>query len=267
MHCNEAQPLLSAFHDGELSPERSRFVEEHIALCQACSQRLDSLRKLSALVDESRSPAAPPSLLAKLQNPPNLDRPEKKLPPRWRSVAVLGGVCATVLVVGLLAWTMVEGPHSHGQMVHDFGEFLNTYERQPNEAANILFAKYKGTPTTEAEATKILKHPTVARPTILHNHQLLQRYLLDMPCCRCVQTVYERDGKVTLILFEHDQEQLNWFGKRSSILASCNGKSCCLIQVGNTIAASWSSGNGYVTAVGIRDTSELDALVNELRRD
>jgi len=48
MHCLDAQPDLGAYVDGELSPERATFLEQHLAGCDECRAELARLR---AVVD------------------------------------------------------------------------------------------------------------------------------------------------------------------------------------------------------------------------
>jgi hypothetical protein len=79
-------------------------------------------------------------------------------------------------------------------------------------AIDVLATKYQGTLVNEAEATSALKRETVARPIVLADHQVSKRYLLKMPCCDCVQTIYARNGKNSFVFFEHDKEQVKWFG-------------------------------------------------------
>ena len=43
---------LSAYLDGELSPERKRQLEEHLRSCDGCSRKLDALRTLAAALRE-----------------------------------------------------------------------------------------------------------------------------------------------------------------------------------------------------------------------
>jgi hypothetical protein len=88
-----------------------------------------------------------------------------------------------------------------------------------------------------------------------------------MPCCRYVQTAYQRNGEVSLVLFEHDEPQLEWFGHRPAIQALCRDKCCCLIQLGDKLAGSWPLETGHVTVVGLRDVAELEALVRSLQQE
>ncbi len=268
MHCNEAQPLLSPFYDGELSPEQAHSVAAHVETCPSCAGRLQSLQRLSTLVTDSQPPAAPPTLLPSIER--SLDaasRPTANRRIRGRHLAALAGASAALVIVTVLTWQILWRPHSHGQMVDDFGTFLEEFERRPNESVNVLAVKYEGVPASEDEAKAALKRSTVGRATILGDHTLFKRYVLNMPCCRCVQTAYQRDGQVSLIMFEHDEPQLDWFGHRPAVQANCGDKSCCLIQLGDRLAGSWPLEKGHVTVVGMRDVAELKALVQSLRQE
>jgi hypothetical protein len=174
---------------------------------------------------------------------------------------------AALVIVTVLTGQMLWRPHSHGQMVDDFGTFLKQFENRPNESVNVLATKYEGVPASEEDATAALKRATVGRATILGDHTLFKRYVLNMPCCRCVQTAYQRDGQVSLVVFEHDEPQLDWFGHRPAVQANCGDTSCCLIQLGDKLAGSWPLEQGYVTVVGVRDVAELEALVQTLRQE
>ncbi|HDQ72874.1 MAG TPA: hypothetical protein ENN19_12375 [Chloroflexi bacterium] len=48
---------LSAYHDGALEERRLRQVKLHLLECEACRAALDTLQKLSALLQESPAPA------------------------------------------------------------------------------------------------------------------------------------------------------------------------------------------------------------------
>ena len=268
MHCNEVQPLLSPFYDGELSPEQAHCVAAHVETCPSCAGQLQTLQRLSALVTGSQPPAAPPTLLPSIER--SLDaasRPSANRRIRGRHLAALAGASAALVIVTVLTWQILWRPHSHGQMVDDFGTFLEEFERRPSESVNVLAVKYEGVPASADDATAALKRSTVGRATILGDHTLFKRYVLNMTCCRCVQTAYQRDGQVSLIVFEHDERQLDWFGHLPAVQAQCRDKPCCLIQVGNKLAGSWPLRNGHVTVIGMRDMSELDSLVQALKQE
>jgi len=60
------QKWLSAYHDGELSPERRRKLEQHLEDCQPCAAELERLRTLSGLLNQAEAPAMPEGMLARL---------------------------------------------------------------------------------------------------------------------------------------------------------------------------------------------------------
>lgn len=45
--------VVSAFHDGELSPEREAIVREHLAACAGCRAELTVYRRVSAAFDDA----------------------------------------------------------------------------------------------------------------------------------------------------------------------------------------------------------------------
>jgi hypothetical protein len=67
-----------------------------------------------------------------------------------------------------------------------------------------------------------------------------------------------------LVLFEHDDEETEWFGDRPSNMATCGDKECCLVNLDESIAATWRRGSRWVTAVGVRDEAEVSELVTWL---
>jgi len=172
---------------------------------------------------------------------------------------------AAALFAGLMIWQFASPPDDHREMVRVFGEFLAAYEGSRPDAEEMLAQKYDGKLVTEREATIALKRKTVARPAVFANHQVAKRYLLKMPCCDCVQTIYARDGMTSFVLFEHEKEQSEWFDARPMIRAECRGKVCCLVQLKEGLAATWHVDGGFVTVVGVRDIAELDGLVDELQ--
>jgi hypothetical protein len=171
-----------------------------------------------------------------------------------------------VLAASLMIWQFAGArSHSHAEMVRAFGEFLDAYEQGEMGAVDVLARKYQGTTINEADATNALKRATVSRPVVLTEHEVAQRFLLKMPCCDCVQTNYSVRGKTSFVLFEHEKEQAEWFHSRPMIRAACHGKACCLVQLTDGLAATWSVDGGHVTVVGVRDVTELERLVEELQ--
>jgi len=269
MNCNEIIPLLSPYHDGELSDAQHRLVDEHVSRCASCARKLESLRKLSGLVDQACSPVAPTSLLPRIEASLAASNAHAQ---NWRSlvasrkVVMLLVATAAAVLAGVFIWRLAgEHSHSHAEMVKVFGQFLEEYEQRPHVAVDLLSQRYDGAIIDEPQATLALKRPTAARERLLSDHQVVKRCLLKMPCCDCVQTTYARNGQVTFVVFEHEREEMQWFAERPAVRAQCQGKPCCLVELKQGVAATWPVSSGYVTVVGIRDMDELDQLVHELQ--
>ncbi len=269
MNCNEVIPLLSPLHDGELDFEQRQAVAAHLRSCVECSGRLGALRRLTDLSCQTPSPAPPATLLAKIERligDGTRNESGRRSYVRSRTAAAILIASAAAVLGGLIVWQLASGPpQSHVEMVRVFGEFLRAYEQGNINAAAMLAQEYQGTSVSEAEAASALNHQTVTRDTVLSSHQVAKRYLLKMPCCDCVQTIYTCDGKTSFIVFEHTQEELEWFEGRSVVRTECRGKSCCVVELKRSLAASWRVDSGYVTVVGVRDLTQLDEFVGELR--
>jgi anti-sigma factor RsiW len=53
-------PLLSAYHDGELSPAKCAEVEAHARECDVCAAELSEYRRYTSVFRDVQMPAAPP---------------------------------------------------------------------------------------------------------------------------------------------------------------------------------------------------------------
>jgi hypothetical protein len=265
MSCKEVIPLLSAFHDGELTLKQRQLVSDHVESCLGCSQKLESLQRLSDLVDSVPTPEAPITLLGRIEQTLETPRVASHSLSKRRLAAVL---CAAAVLVAvcIIGWQLQKGPaHTHEEMAHVFGEFLISFERGLSNTDQLLAQRYQGVLVDEAGATAALKRKTVARPVVLSGNHVSKRFLLKMPCCDCVQTIYSREGTTSFVLLEHENEQFEWFQNRPMIRAACHGKACCMVQLESSLAASWPVDGGFVTVVGVRDVTELEKLVEQLQ--
>lgn len=99
MNCDQTQPLLEAFADGELGWGTARSVRRHLAGCAACAAELAATRHLTALVCAWRDVPAPAVLPSRLAAAlPSLS-PAAAVPPRRvrvtrRAAVGLAGIAA-----------------------------------------------------------------------------------------------------------------------------------------------------------------------------
>ncbi|MBV8100355.1 MAG: anti-sigma factor, partial [Verrucomicrobia bacterium] len=67
VNCEEADRFLDAYLDGELEPEKRAELEQHLASCPECKQKLDRLRRLREFFTASAPHyPAPPELKGKV---------------------------------------------------------------------------------------------------------------------------------------------------------------------------------------------------------
>lgn len=94
-----ARELLSAYIDGELSPQEKALVEGHLRECADCRQELETLRRTVAILRDAPRPVLPRSFVirrADLEKAPALS-----CPPAFLRVVAALGAAAFVLVVGV----------------------------------------------------------------------------------------------------------------------------------------------------------------------
>ena len=73
LDCKDVLNLLSAYVDGELSPELCRAIEEHMVACHNCYVVLDSMNKTLALYHRLEPPEMPAEVQVRLFRVLNLD--------------------------------------------------------------------------------------------------------------------------------------------------------------------------------------------------
>lgn len=263
MHCSEAWNLLSAYHDGELAPDRSLALEAHLANCDSCRRELASFQRLSEIAVQLRTEERPKSTWRDIEGQlAGRARREGSVgtePPRRsiRRTATMIAASAVALTL-LLAW-LVWPRHDH--LAADFDEFLQLLDEDVSAAQTMLVSNYDGHPTTVADAAEALKYtPVVARGTPA-GFTLDAAYLLKMPCCTCMAAVFIRQDGSCLCVFEHDQEQQIWFGRRPAISVQCHGRPIRLVEVDGTVAASYADGKRHVTIIGAVSVEEVSELV------
>ena len=98
MNCREAAELISAWHDGELSPEDRATVQSHVENCASCAERLRDIRRVDELMAELPGIEVSPTFGDELAR-----RLEQRTPVRvfFGSWTVRYGLAAAVLVIAV----------------------------------------------------------------------------------------------------------------------------------------------------------------------
>jgi anti-sigma factor RsiW len=100
MNCDEVQPLLHAFMDGELEFAESDNLDRHLSSCTECRHELDHWSALRSRIRESMAYYRAPRELERqvrfaLSGAIRLDTPAKSRPGQWR---LLGTIAAAIFI-------------------------------------------------------------------------------------------------------------------------------------------------------------------------
>jgi len=276
MKCHEAQELLSAYHDEELSGEVRTSAAEHIQSCPRCGEELAVFGEISAMAKGLDDPEPPDRIWAGIEAALDADREgapisrpaaERKWSARkWR--LGLFATAALVLMVTGVVWIAsrtLHGPDHHHELAADFGEYLEHFPDNPDRAQEVLLAKYDGQAVDLSEAAGQLGYRPAVAAGLPENYTLDAVYVLNMPCCTCVQTICRRDDGRVFAIFEHDEEQPVRFGDRPRIETQCHGCPCSVIQADRGLVASWKANKRQLTVVGAHDLEEIADLITHFQ--
>lgn len=277
MKCSDVQSKLSAYYDGELSSDSHAEVAQHLAECETCATEIKGFERLTGVVARLRQPEVPPSIWSALSedlaDSPHsltarlpLDTVEKAPRPgkTFRQLALAASI---LLMLGLGYWITREKGHTPGHHEHteEFVATMDHYLRQlpfdPEGANQFLLDKYHGKSVDVDEAITLVGYRPAVADGLPKGYSLTSTSVLEMPCCTCVKAVCKRPDGSTLVLFEHEDEEVEWFGDRPANMAVCGDKECCLVDLDSSIAATWTRGSRSVTAVGVRDVEEVNTFV------
>ncbi len=270
MNCPEVQEQLSAYHDGELKPQVRSRVAAHVASCDDCAKQLSEFESYSEAFKKLPQPEAPPSVWAGIASESVQSSRQLWLDDRRRpqlSIGRLSLAASVMLMMGIGFW-MVHQPEPFDSHQAEFAmtmdHYLKTLARDPDEAEQFLLDKYNGQTVNLEDAVRLVGYRPAVASGLPEEYTLASTSIMKMPCCTCFKAVCKRQDGSTLVLFEHDDEETEWFGERPSSMAHCGDTECCLVDLDSSIAATWKRGSRWVTAVGIRDAEEVSELVTWL---
>lgn len=270
MNCSEVQELLSAYYDEELVDERRNQVAAHVATCDVCARTLAEFKSYSdgfAGLTQPEVPAAIWDGIARQMVEPARDIGSQGGKSLWRNPTVLSLAASVLLLLGVGFWVGGHSDHSdrhHAEFVATMDEYLSTLATNPKQAEEFLLNKYNGQTVQPDDAVKLVGYRPAVASGLPDQYTLASTSVMTMPCCTCVKAVCKRQDGSTLVLFEHDDEETEWFGERPSSMAMCGDKECCLVDLDANIAATWQQGSRWLTAVGVRDQAEVSELVTWL---
>lgn len=269
MDCTETRELMSAYFDGELSQELATDVDAHVGECPTCAQEITSFQQLSAMTREVTTPPPPDTIWAELEAQLADDAPQPaavrgRFTGRWRVVAVVASLAATVLLGAFLGYQLW-GPQHHGQeMAANLDKYVDLFQRSPMEAQRMLLTTYPSARVDLSQATDKLGYRPALAAGLPSGYSIAAVHVLQMPCCTCAQILCKRDDGSIVAVFEHDADQKMWFGDRPQVATKCQCKPCDLIDVNGQLVATWQAGDRHLTFVGLEGAEELETLAAAL---
>jgi len=260
MNCSEAQELLSRYHDNELADAVRVSVEEHLGTCDACVHDIAAFRGMTSLAQQLPDPEPPPELWGQLEE----QFPARRLtqaPSFVRHVLGLNRLAVAailLLAAGLGVSFVLHVRHDHmaGDAM-DFGPYMAAFQSGPEEAQRVLLARHTGQRLGLAEIERKTQYRPLVADGAPPGFHVDATYLIDMPCCMCVQTICKADNGQTLVLFEHAKDQCVCFGKDTGMNCQCAGKQTQIVAQGEYLAATWPAGKRSVTLIGARDVEQV----------
>lgn len=268
MNCSEVLDLLSPLHDGELAPELSESVEQHLRGCTACASVRADFGAMSSLTRQWPELESPAGLWQNIEEALDADSETVPAAPlagsrqQWARLAI-----AVVLFVaaGVLFVIQQSGQHGHDEhLAVDFDQFLTEFPKSAERAQELLHANYPSELLDVDEAALQVKYRPAVANALPKGYTLDSVHLVRMPCCLCVEALCTAPDGTRLAVLEHAIDQPVWFGERSSEQCDCNGRKARLVRYGEQYAATWQSAKRFLTVIGIRDEDELGRLMQHL---
>ena len=109
MKCNQVQDRLSAFQDGELNPQETKRVGEHLESCSACRERYAEMEKVWQALGGFQEILPEPEFYGKLVKKIN-ESNETRLPFGFQWISQFFSspwAASTLLVAGILLGTFL----------------------------------------------------------------------------------------------------------------------------------------------------------------
>lgn len=101
MNCNQANRLLSAYLDRELGGDEMLSVREHVNCCAECSVELEQLKRVKAMLSQSKAVRPDPSVYSRMKGAihgPRYTRAQRQR--GWGLMALTA--CASALGVAMV---------------------------------------------------------------------------------------------------------------------------------------------------------------------
>ena len=259
MDCSEVKELLSAYDDNELPSDMRNAVAVHLESCDECANEQEYFRRLSLMAKELVHPEPPVNIWQQLEEKLEVEYggqserltwsdwlSEKRKPLFGLCLATAAALFIAVGWIGSRYWV----EHGDHEMAAVFEEYLEEFNLNPVKAQQILLSHYQGQMVDAEQAIHTVGYRPVVADGMPEGFSIGKTYVMKMPCCTCVQCLCQRSDGTTLAIFEHDDDEPDWFGSRAEQEMDCDGTHCNMVNLDKGLAASWKRGKRYITIIG-----------------
>ncbi len=269
MNCSDVYKQLSAYFDGELPLAERPQMAAHLSSCSECNARLGQFETLSTMAKRLPEPAAPnfwASIERELGNMPSPAPNPATIGIEWRRrlqrrVLAVAGVAAALILAAVLSYPYLQSPKKSAEMAMNLTGYIEAFHKDPEQAQQSLLAKYKSQAVQPDEVVTLIHYKLLAPEKLPSGLTRTAMYEIDMPCCKCVESVYRRaDGRM-LAVFEHADKEPASFGDRPTVNAQCHGKDVGLVHCDGQLCANWKEQERFVTVIGANELAEVDEIV------
>jgi len=266
VNCSEIKKRLSLFHDNQLSQGGAAHLAVHATDCESCAAELAFFQQLSGLSRQLTDPPAPAHVWEELQAKLEAPTEPRSVLTRFLTDHVpsrLLALAATILVatgMGAVAYQAWFSP-GYDHLAVDFSHYLEQFVERPDDAQQMLLAKYDGRPVSLAEAANVLGYTPVAAKGLPPEYSLEEVHLLEMPCCTSIQVMCKNKAGQKIVIFEHAIDQPVSFSGLPTVESLCYDVPTNVIQAGDRLAATWREGQRHITIVGAANLDDVTDFV------
>lgn len=296
MNCQQVCNQLSSYFDGELEAESHAEIQQHIRQCSSCSCELTSyqgLRELFQLPVSDASLAALPSwesIAARLaQSDEAAPSLAASMGNHWKVAAgIMCAIAASVVLFANLRGTLQHESASHDHSTVERANaatmnlqpVLDLFAQSPELAVAMLKDKFATESLTISELDSSFGRPTLvgslaSTDSLPSNAKVVSSQLMSFPFCNCPQgactcgpngcncaaCVCQRPDGSTYLVLEHCRAQDISFGDLPTQVVNRGNLRLQQATSNGTQAISWERESGRMTVIGLRNVTEIGALL------
>ena len=145
-HCKEFSALLDPYIDGELSPEETARVREHLHTCDGCRAYVQAALAIRDAFPEAEDTPVPDGFAAGVMAAIRADAaPRKRRRPRWAKTLLPLAACCAVVVLAVSGLprpggtAVTDHPESHAEIAAPAEAAVPNVDSVEEDSACLLY--------------------------------------------------------------------------------------------------------------------------------